>query len=185
MNKTIFKLLIIFVLSFWNLVLIALYFLYNNIEGYAISDKGNYVVDISNIIYFYSSDNFVTASMSFSEGVRIIPTKDSESVWIYKDRSRQLVEYDYNGNELSIENDAIRIMFPYPDVIVNGDYYIKHQNIGGYEKLVVGQISVSNEIELDFCKSAFIKKVVLFGAFLLFGNITGVIVYFMMSKSLK
>lgn len=183
--KKIFKLLIIFALFFWNLILIALYFLSNNFEGYAISNKGNYVVDISNVIYFYSPDSLVTASMSFPESVRIIPTQDSESVWIYKDRSRQLIEYDYNGNELSLENNAARIMFPYPEVVVNGDYYIKHQNVGGYEKLFVGQIGTSNEIELDFCKPAFITKIVLIVAFMLFGNIIGVIVYYMLSKNLK
>ena len=183
--KKIFKLLIIFALFFWNLILIALYFLSNNFEGYAISNKGNYVVDMSNVICFYSPDNFVTASMSFPESVRIIPTKDSESVWIYKDRSRQLVEYDYNGNELSLENDAARTMFPYPEVVVNGDYYIKHQNVGGYEKLSVGRISASNEVELDFCKPSFITKIVLIVAFMLFGNIIGIMVYYMLSKKLK
>lgn len=172
-------------LLFWNLALIALYLISNNIEGYTISNNGNYAVDISNVIYFYSSDHFVTASMSFSEGASIIPTKESDSVWIYKDRSRQLVECDYNGNELSLKNDATRIMFPYPEVVANGDYYIKHQNICGYEKLSVGQISTSNEIELGFCKSAFIKKIVLFAAFILFGNIAGIIVYLTFSKSLK
>lgn len=183
--KKFLKVFIAFALFIWNLLLIALYFIFNSIEGYAISNTGSYVVDRWDTLFFYSSNHFVTSSISFSESVRIIPKADSESVWIHEGRRNRLVEYDYDGNKLSIKNDVASVMFPYPESIVNGDYYIKHQNIWGYEKLFVGQISTSSEVELDFCRYEFIKKIVIFGAFILFGDVTGIAVYFMLSKSLR
>lgn len=183
--KKVLKVLIAFVLFIWNLLLISLYFIFNSIEGYAISNTGSYIVDRWDTIYFYSADHFVTSSMSFSESVRIIPKANSESVWIYEGRRNRLVEYDYDGNRLSVENDTAGVMFPFPESMVNGDYYIRHQNIWGYEKLFVGQISTSSEVELDFCRYEFIKKTVIFGAFILFGDVTGIAVYFTLSKSLK